>query len=636
MDPDRIPAEFPAPEHRGAQEQALADIRDAFAAGNDVVLVRAPTGSGKSLLARAVMGAAHRVEDAAPSEAIDAYYTTPQVSQLDDVATDDLLEDLNVIRGKSNYDCILPGEHDTPVNRAPCVRQRGFDCTVKHRCPYFSDRAIASANRFAAMTLAYFMQTAGSEVFRKRDVVVIDEAHGLAEWAEMYATVELSPERVPVWDDVGVPDVHADAGAEEDPIDRTARFVETLQGVAKRAKDELVGRPELEPEEVARRDRLQELISELSWFLEDYRDLDSPTTWVVDQPGGEGTAITIKPLDPARYLKHTVWDRGNKFALLSATILSKEAFCRGVGLRPENVALVDVEHTFPLEHRPLYDVTQGSMTYEHRDETVPKIARLIVRLMAEHPDEKGLIHAHSYAIADRLVEKLGEFGVAARVRRHTKESRDAELETWKATDDPEVFVSVKMEEALDLNGDLCRWQVVCKAPYLNTNDSRVARRLEEGQWPWYHRAALRTVIQACGRVVRAPDDYGATYLADDSLLDLFERAKADTPPWFRDQIEAMSSPSLPDFDPSAALAGIDADSSGPGRAGRARGATGGSSSLGSSGGGSDSGGSGAHGTSSSAGGSDGSGTSGGSTRTRSEADADRRKDHPLSDVWGDG
>jgi len=632
VDPTRIPGEFPAPSFRGAQERALADIRDAFAAGNEVVLVRAPTGSGKSLLARAIMGAAETAGEAAPSEATGAYYTTPQVSQIDDVEADDLLDDLAVIRGKSNYDCVLPGEHDTPVNRAPCARQQGFDCSIRHRCPYFSDRAIASGNRFAAMTLAYFMRTAGSEVFRKRDAVVIDEAHGLAEWAEMYATIEISPERVPVWDDVGVPDVAADAGPEEDALDRTARFVEALRDVAIRAKDELVGR-ELDREEVARRDRLQELISELGWFLEDYRDPQSPTSWVVDQPGGEGAAIEVKPLDPARYLRHTVWDRGNRFALLSATILSKEAFCRGVGLDPADVALVDVEHTFPLANRPLYDVTQGSMTYEHRDETVPKIARLIVRLMAEHPDEKGLIHAHSYDIAERLTERLGEFGVAARVRRHDKRNRDDELEAWKASPDPEVFVSVKMEEALDLKGDLCRWQVVCKAPYRNTNDSRVARRLEDGQWAWYHRTALRTVIQACGRVVRAPDDHGATYLADDSLLDLFERAAADTPSWFRDQIDAMTTPSLPAFDPSAALAGIDASPSVTAGSGRRRDRRSGEADRG---GATDP----SHGEA--GGGDDGDATADGprggddSVRTRSERDAERRQNHPLSDVWGDG
>ena len=624
MDPDRIPSSFPAPSYRGAQEQALSDIRDAFAAGNDVVLVRAPTGSGKSLLARAIAGAAATTDEVSPASATDAYYTTPQVSQLDDVAEDPLLDDLNVIRGKSNYTCILNGETDTPVDRAPCVRQAGFDCSVRHRCPYFSDRAIASNRRIAAMTLAYFMQTAGSDVFRKRDVVVIDEAHGLAEWAEMYATVDLNPRTVPVWDDVGVPNV----ASEGDPLERTVRFAETLAGVVERAKDDLLRKPELTGEEAARRDRLQELRSELQWFVSDYRDPESPTTWVVDQPDGEGGAISIKPLDPARYLHHTVWDRGNKFALLSATILNKEAFCRGVGLDPSNVALVDVEHTFPVENRPLYDVTQGKMTYDERDETLPKVARTLVRIMAKHGDEKGLVHCHSYAIQSELRRRLAQLGLGGRVRAHDREDRDAELESWKATDDPDVFLSVKMEEALDLSGDRCRWQVVCKAPYLNTNDSRVARRLEEGQWSWYRRAALRTVIQACGRVVRAPDDHGATYLADSSLLDLFERTRGDMPSWFREQVDRLSKPDLPEFDQVAAggRGGSRASENG-GRASR-NGRLSSRNNSGSS--------SGSTSPSSRARRSDATTSSNGETSSNGDSTDDDRSSHPLSDVWGDG
>ncbi|WP_058827934.1 helicase C-terminal domain-containing protein [Haloferax sp. Q22] len=639
MDPSRIIDSFPAPSFRGAQEQALRDIRDAFADGNDVVLVRAPTGSGKSLLARAIAGSAATVDETSPAQATDAYYTTPQVSQLDDVAEDDLLSDLKIIRGKSNYNCIIRGEEDTPVDRAPCARKRGFDCSVRHRCPYFSDRAIASNRQIAAMTLAYFMQTAGSDVFRKRDVVVVDEAHGLAEWAEMYATIDLKPRTVPVWDDIGVPDVTA-AG---DPVERASRFAETLAGVCKREKDELLTKSDLTPEEAARRDRLQELIGELQWFVEDYRDPQSPTTWVVDQHDGEGSPIAIKPLDPAKYLKHTVWDRGNKFALLSATILNKAAFCRSVGLDPSKVALVDVEHTFPVENRPLYDVTQGKMTYEHRDETLPKIARLVVRLMAKHPDEKGLIHCHSYAIQAELRRRLAEMGLGNRVRGHDRDDRNVELETWKATDRPEVFLSVKMEEALDLKGDLCRWQVLCKAPYLNTNDSRVARRLEDGQWAWYRRAALRTVIQACGRVVRAPDDYGDTYVADSSLLQLFDKTRTDMPDWFAAQVDRMTKPDLPEFDPVAA----------GGRGGNAGNPTGGTANLGgsttrssgASGAGSGSRrdstrGSGSSGTR--AGGSGGSGgTSAGSSGGRGSggssggSDDSGRSNHPLSDVWGE-
>jgi Rad3-related DNA helicase len=549
VDTDRIFDAFPAPSYRGAQEQALRDIEAAFDAGNDVVLVRAPTGSGKSLLARAIAGCAEKVDEVGPSESAKAYYTTPQVSQLDDVEGDALLQDLSIIRGKSNYNCILPGETETPVDRAPCMRESGYDCAVQHRCPYFSDRAIASNRSIAAMTLAYFMQTAGSEVFRKRDVVVVDEAHGLAEWAEMYATVELSPNTVPIWDDVDVPAVDGD-------VARAARFADGLRDRATRRKDDLLVEQELTAEQAAERDRLQELISELGWFVEDYRDRESATEWVVDQPDGDGTTARIKPMSPEKYLKHTVWDRGNKFALLSATILDKDAFCRGVGLDPSRVALVDVPHTFPVEHRPLYDVTQGKMTYEHRDDTIPKLARTIVQLMQRHPDEKGLVHCHSYAIQERLRDHLRDLGVGDRLRTHGKDDRDAELDVWKARSDPELFLSVKMEEALDLEGDLCRWQVLCKAPYLNTSDSRVAHRLEQGQWAWYYRAALRTVIQACGRVVRSPEDKGHTYVADSSLLDLFERARTDMPDWFVAQVDRMSTPTLPELSAREALAGM--------------------------------------------------------------------------------
>ncbi|MFB6169032.1 MAG: helicase C-terminal domain-containing protein [Haloferacaceae archaeon] len=596
MTPARIPDEFPAPSYRGTQREALDRIRAAFAAGNRVVLVRAPTGSGKSLLARAVAGAARTAAEADPAQPAGAYYTTPQVSQLEAAAEDPLLDDMAVIRGKSNYRCILPGERTTPVDRAPCARQTGYDCTVRHNCPYFSDRAVAATAPIAATTLAYFMRTAGSDVFRPRDVVVIDEAHGLGAWAETYATVDLNDRRVPVWDDVGVPDLSAAA----DPLDRTRRFAEALVGRCESAKDDLLAKRELTPAEAARRDRLRELVAELSYFVRDVDDPESATTWVVDQSEPAGP-MSIKPLNPERHLQHTVWDRGERFALLSATILDREAFCRSVGLDPSRVALVDIGHTFPVEHRPLYDVAQGPMTYEERDETIPKVVRLLVRLLARHPEEKGIVHAHSYDIQSRLADGLAELGVSARVRSHARDDRDERLADWLATDRPDLFLSVKMEEALDLEGDCARWQVVCKAPYRSTSDPAVERRLAEGQWGWYRRDALTTVIQACGRVVRSPEDHGATYVADSSVLDLFDRARAALPDWFAEQVDRMGRPELPPVDAAAALAGVPESPGGTGERSRA----------------------------------DRSGT--GPDRASATTDGDGSDEsHPLSDVWGDG
>ena len=613
MQPGRIFDEFPALSYRGAQERALADIRDAFAADNDVVLVRAPTGSGKSLLARAIAGCARTAGESEAGEPIDAYYTTPQVSQLDDVAGDDLLQDLKVIRGKNNYDCILPGETDTPVDQAPCARERMFDCQVQHRCPYFSDRAIAANNRIAAMTLAYFMQTAGSDVFGPRDVLVIDEAHGLGNWAEMYATIDLGPDTVPVWDACEPPDI--------DGLDDAAKYADRLDTMAGRRLAEVRQQAELSPEEAAERDTLVKLRSDLSWFVEDYRDTESATTWVVDQPDGTGSRVTVKPMAPEKYLRHTVWDRASNFALLSATILNKDAFCANVGLSPDRVTLVEVPHTFPVENRPLYDVAQGKMTYKARDETIPRVAETLVRIMQAHPDEKGLVHCHSYAIQDRLQEHLREFGVDSRVRSHDSDDRDAQLSTWKRVDDPDVFLSVKMEEALDLEGDRCRWQLLCKAPYPNTRDSRVAARLEDDQWGWYYRTALRTVVQACGRVVRAPDDYGATYLADSSLLDLFERARLDMPGWFAEQVDLMNEPDLPAVDTAAATGSNSGPSGGSSRSH--------SSSTSRSGSASESSGASASGSGSESDGDDDSGSRSGRRRSRRSSS----KSNPIADVW---
>ena len=100
------------------------------------------------------------------------------------------------------------------------------------------------------------------------------------------------------------------------------------------------------------------------------------------------------------------------------------------------------------------------MTSEGRAETLPDVARTVVRVMAKHDDEEGLNHAHSYDIAERLRTQLGEVGAGGRVRGHDRDTRDAALADGKRRDDPDVFVAVTMKEALDLDGKLCRSQVL--------------------------------------------------------------------------------------------------------------------------------------------------------------------------------
>lgn len=535
MDTSRLIDEFPAPAFRGNQRQALADIQRAYERGNDVVLVQAPTGSGKSLLARAILGCAKRNREGGSETG--GIYTTPQVSQLEDVAEDEFLQDIQVLSGRSNYGCILDGEEGTPVPRARCNRDPDFDCHRKSECPYFEDRRKAREGNFAGMTLAYYLQTAFSEVFDDRDVVVIDEAHGVPQWAEMYAAITLGPRTVPNWSDV-CPD------SKIDDVDEALGYVSELLPILNTWRSKLGEAAELNGEQTLVKEQLDRLVPDLKWFRDSVRDVDASLTWVVDIDSQE-MAVTLKPLQPERFLRNALWDRANTFALLSATLLNKRAFCARVGLDPSRAALVEVEHTFPLEHRQLVDITQGPMTYDERDTTIPKIVDAIAALLQRHSGQKGFIHCHSYDIQNRLVSALEADGFEHRVMDHNRTDREQQLDRWLASDGDRVFFSVKMEEALNLEGDRCRWQVLCKAPYENTSDPAVAHQLEEeGRWGWYYRSALRTIIQACGRVVRSADDWGVTYLADESILDVFDRARGDMPPWFQDQVDAMESHSL--------------------------------------------------------------------------------------------
>jgi hypothetical protein len=140
---------------------------------------------------------------------------------------------------------------------------------------------------------------------------------------------------------------------------------------------------------------------------------------------------------------------------------------------------------------------------------------------------------------------------------------------------------------------------------------------------------LRTVIQACGRVVRNPDDYGATYLADTSLLELFERTQTATPPWFAEQIDRMSSPDLPEFDPSAALRGESSWERRPDR-GQSSERTTSSTADTTAGRSGQTTGSASRGSASTTGSS-----SSETSATREEGQTSQRSDHPLNDVWGE-
>ena len=85
--------------------------------------------------------------------------------------------------------------------------------------------------------------------------------------------------------------------------------------------------------------------------------------------------------------------------------------------------------------------------------------------MEQHPNEKGIIHSHTYKIANYLKYNIKDKKLKKRILTHTSENRDEVLKQHMNSKEPTVLISPSMTEGVDLKGDLSRFQILCKVPY---------------------------------------------------------------------------------------------------------------------------------------------------------------------------
>src|SRR5204862_4363379 len=178
-----------------------------------------------------------------------------------------------------------------------------------------------------------------------------------------------------------------------------------------------------------------------------------------------------------------------------------------------------------------------SMTSMPRVE--PALFDAIATILAEHPREKGLIHAPSYAAGRRLVADLTGRGPAFSRRLIWVESAEAKtraLDQHRAAAAPTVLVSPSLREGVDLPDDFLRFQVVTKMPYPDLGGPwTAARRSRDPRW--YALETAKALVQAYGRSCRHAEDHGITYVLDGQFARFVQRYRPLLPWWFREAAE---------------------------------------------------------------------------------------------------
>lgn len=242
--------------------------------------------------------------------------------------------------------------------------------------------------------------------------------------------------------------------------------------------------------------------------------------------------INIKPVEVARGPQYFWGKHVKKLVLMSSTISRKDI--EAMGLSKRRVKYIEAGSPIPAKNRPIYVRPVTSVTRETLPQDAEKIANYVENvLLPQHEGEKGVIHA-TYQMAGLLRHFLHHNN---RFIWHTKDDKGAKYQEFRnsPSEQGKVLVASGLYEGIDLPGDLGRWQVIAKVPWISLGDRAIKYKAETDD-EWYRWETLKSLIQATGRVCRGPNDYGATYIVDNTFERLYNKSDKLLPGWFKEAV----------------------------------------------------------------------------------------------------
>lgn len=509
---------------RPHQEQAFVEIIEAFEGGARAVVVDAPTGSGKTLLAE-------MVRRGLKSPRMTFTCTTKSLQE-------QILRDFDyarMLKGRANYPTAsFPHLFDDGAwggtNCGDCEAKSRTDacslCPSVDECPYVAARTDATLAPVAVLNSAYLLREWQGEKSRFRDVglTVIDEADELEAALMGVVEVAISPRRQAKLG-IGPPD-------RKTVEESWAQWLE----VAIPAVGKLLGelRPKAKGDRHVRRE--VKFYEGLRRNLDLMREEVGEGLWVYD--GGNDGWIRFKPVKVDRFGQGFIWAHDTRFLLMSASVVSAQEMAESLGLGDDEWAEVQVPSTFPVANRLIYPAPVANVTAKNKQAAYPALAEGIRNVLALHPDERVLVHTVSFDLTRYLFERLA-FGVDGRkmLAYLSAADRAKALEGYIKTEGA-VLLAPSFERGIDLPDDLCRVVVIAKCPFPYLGDKQVSARLHsKGGQLWYSVATVRSIVQMTGRGVRHKDDSCTTYILDGVFLtNIWKKSRRLIPSWWREAV----------------------------------------------------------------------------------------------------
>jgi Rad3-related DNA helicase len=222
----------------------------------------------------------------------------------------------------------------------------------------------------------------------------------------------------------------------------------------------------------------------------------------------------------------------DKFVFMSATFPYSPVFCKLLGINIAQTDWIELPCQFPVENRRVHFLPKANMVYKEEATETPKVIEGIKVILDKYPKHKGIIHCVSYKLRDAILSLN-----TGRLISHEAIDRDLKLKEFMQSKEPLVLVSPSYERGISLDHKLARFVIWAKIPYMPLGDKVVSKRIHSSQigQEWYQATACQTIVQGCGRAVRANDDWADSWILDKQFDRLLEKPFM-FPMWFREAI----------------------------------------------------------------------------------------------------
>lgn len=489
------------------QCEAVIQILDAFQ-DNKVVVLDAPTGSGKTVIAETVRQLLGQ----------QGLYVCHSKTLQDQFFADFPLSGL--VKGRSNY---LPQRKFTGVTCADCNKNENTCtwCPDVQNCAYELAKRKALSNPIAVLNSTYFLtECNGPGRFANRGLGILDEADTLESELMRFVEIRIT---MAMRSKLGLrpPDKITKEEAWIDWVNRSSQIV----------KNQLIP---VDPDEtdlktIRHAKYVWNLHNRLGLLADGLENKD----WIYTG-SRESPDISFKPVVVDRLGREFLWGHCGKFLVMSASIISPSLMMDDLGYEGSYKS-VNMESQFDVKNRlvKVIPVANMSRKVNEREELLAGIIKIANR----HPDVKILLHTVSYDLA-KFIDNALTTKVNRPVYTYTNAGdRDKIVDRYRQGRNG-ILVAPSLDRGIDFKDDDCRVVVICKVPFPYLGDKQVSQRLygKNGQ-TWYNVQTVRTIVQMTGRGTRHKDDYSTNYILDKQFSGLWQKGKNLFPQWWKDSLD---------------------------------------------------------------------------------------------------